>query len=88
MNDLIISANNVIQLKWLKLELENFFERSNLVELYYCLRLEFERNMKAWIITMNQRSYIKEVLKRFNMKKMQNGRNLVRCKLKIVKTFG
>jgi hypothetical protein len=29
--------------------------------------VEFDRNRKARIITMNQMSYIKEVLKRFNM---------------------
>ena len=31
--------------------------------------MEFERNREACIIIMNQRSYIEEVLKRFNMKK-------------------
>jgi hypothetical protein len=37
---MIILANNVIQLKWLKLELENEFEMSNLGELYYYLGVE------------------------------------------------
>ena len=37
-------------------------------ELYYCLRIEFERNREDRTITMNQRSYIEGVLKQFNMK--------------------
>ena len=39
----------------------------NLRELHYCLGVEFERNRKTNIITMNQRNYIEEVLKRFNL---------------------
>ena len=67
MDDLIILASNVTQLKWLKSELEKEFEMSDLGELHYCLGVEFERNREAHTITMNQRSYIEEVLKRFNM---------------------
>ena len=40
---------------------------SNLRELHHCLDVEFERNKEARTITMNQMSYIKEILKRFNM---------------------
>jgi hypothetical protein len=67
MDDLIILASNVTSLKWLKSELEKEFEMSDLRELYYYLGIEFERNREARIITMNQRNYIEEVLKRFNM---------------------
>ena len=52
-------ANNIIQLKWVKLELEKDFEMNNLKELHSCLGLEFERNREAFTITINQRSYIK-----------------------------
>ena len=45
---------------------------SDLRELHYCLRVEFKRNREVLTIIMNQRSYINEVLKCFNMK---------RCKL-------
>ena len=55
-DDLIILASNVIQLKWLKSELEKKFERSDLEELHYYLGVEFKRN-------------IEEVLKHFNMEK-------------------
>ena len=36
--------------------------------LHYCLVVKFERNIKALTITMNQRSYIEEILKRSKMK--------------------
>ena len=45
---------------------------SNLGELQYCLRVEFERNREARSITMNQRSYIEEVLKRFNQEECKS----------------
>ena len=67
MDNLIILASIVTQLKWLKSELEKIFEMSNLGELHYCLRAEFERNREAHAITMNQRSYNKGVLKHFNI---------------------
>ena len=68
-DDLIILANNVTQLKWLKSELEKDFEMSDLGELHYCLGIEFKRNKEARTIMMNQRSYIEKVFKRFNMEK-------------------
>ena len=53
MDDLIILASNVIQLKWLNLEPEKKSEMNNLGELQYCLVVEFERNRKACTITMS-----------------------------------
>ena len=67
-DDLIILISNVTQLKWLKSELKKEFEISDIGELHYCLKVEFERNGEARIITMNQKSFIKEILKCFNMK--------------------
>ena len=67
MDDLIILASNVIQLKWFKSEFEKEFEMCNFGELHYSLRIKFERNREARTITVNQRSYIEEVPKRFNM---------------------
>ena len=66
-DDLIILTSNAIQLKWLISKLKKKIEMSDLIELYYCLRVDFERNKEASTITMNQRSYIEEVLKRFSM---------------------
>ena len=40
---------------------------SDLTELHYCLQVEFERNREACINTMNQRSYIEDILKHFNI---------------------
>ena len=67
MDDLIILASNVTQLKWLKTELEKKFEMSNLEELQYCLGVEFKRNREAHTIIMNRKNYIEEVLMHFNM---------------------
>jgi hypothetical protein len=66
-DDLIILASNVSILKWLKSRLENEFEMSDLGELHYCLRVEFERDRANCTITMRQSKYIEEVLKGFNM---------------------
>ena len=60
-DNLIILARNVTQLKWLILEFEKEFAISDLGELYYCPRVEFDRNKEAHTITMNQMSYIEEV---------------------------
>ena len=67
-DNVIILASNVTQLKWLKLELNKKFEISGLGVLYYCLVVEFERNREAHTIIMNQSSYIEEVLKRSTWK--------------------
>ena len=69
MDNLIILANNVTQLKWLKSELEKVFEMSDLEQLHYCLEVEFEMNREPRTITINQRNYIEEVFKQFNMEK-------------------
>jgi hypothetical protein len=66
-DDLIILSSDVTKLKWLKSQLEKEFEMSDLGELNYCLGVQFQRDMKTHTITMSQTSYIKEVLRRFNM---------------------
>ena len=70
--DLIILASNVTQLKWLKSELKKEFEMYNFGELHYWLRVEFERNREARTITMNQKSYIEEILKFFSMEECKS----------------
>ena len=42
-DDLIILANNVTQLKWLKSEFAKEFEMRDLGELHYCLGVKFNR---------------------------------------------
>ena len=56
--DLIILASNVTQLKWLKWKLEKEFEMMDLGELRCCLGMEFTRNREVCTISMNQRNYI------------------------------
>ena len=87
-DNFIILANNVNQSKWLKLELEIEFGMSELKKLYYCLEVEFERNKEAHTNTINQMSYIKEVLKRFNIEECKTSWNSIRCEFKVVKVFG
>ena len=53
MDNLIILASNVTQLKCFKLELEKEFETSDLGELHYYLAVKFKRNREAHIITMH-----------------------------------
>lgn len=66
-DDLIILASKMSVLEWLKSKLAHEFEMSDLGELHYCLGVEFKRNRARRTITMSQRKYIEEVLKRFNM---------------------
>ena len=68
-DNLIILTSNVIKLKWFKSELEKQLKTSDPGELHYCLGVEFWRNREAHTSTMNQRSYIEEALKRFNIEK-------------------
>lgn len=48
---------------------------NDLGKLHDCLGGKLGRNRKAHTITMNQRRYIKEVLKRFNMDECKLVRN-------------
>ena len=52
-DDLLILASNVTQLKWLKSERKKEFEMTDLGELHYCLGVEFERNRETHTVTMN-----------------------------------
>jgi hypothetical protein len=40
-DNLIMLANNIIQLKWLKSKFEKAFEINNLKKIHYNLRIEF-----------------------------------------------
>ena len=48
MDDLIILASNVIQLKWLESKLQKIFEMSDLKELHYCPEIEVEKKKKSY----------------------------------------
>jgi hypothetical protein len=66
-DDLIILASNVDMINELKASLERKFEMSDLGELYFFLKVHFERDRKSRTITMHQQSYIESVLERFGM---------------------
>lgn len=73
-DDLIILANRVAKLKWLKSKLKKDFEINDPKELHYCLGVEFERNMEACTIIMIQQRYIGEVFKHFNIEECKRVR--------------
>jgi transposase InsO family protein len=66
-DDLIILASLLAKLSWLKSKLNEEFDMSDLGELKYCLGVEFVRDRVARTISMSQKKYLEEVLKRFNM---------------------
>lgn len=84
-DNLIILASNVSAWKYIKLKLKDEFEMSDLGDLYYCLRIEFERNKVDYTITMNQSKYIDEVLKRFNMEECKPIGTLLDMNSKLLK---
>ena len=56
---------------------------SDIGVLHYCLGMEFEMNREVRTITMNQKSYIEEVLKRFNMEECKPVGTLFDVNLKL-----
>lgn len=52
---------------WLKKELKQDYEMSNLEEIHYCLEMEFVRDCAKKFITMSKSKYTKEILKWFNI---------------------
>ena len=55
-DNLIMLASNVIQLKRLEAELEKKFRMRDFLELYYCLGMGFWKNRGARAITLNQKN--------------------------------
>lgn len=66
-DDLIIATNN--EEKWIELksELSKSFEMKDLGQLNFCLGIEFRQDPITKEITMSQRKYIQNILKKFNM---------------------
>lgn len=62
-DDLIMLANNMEKIDWMKSILEKEYEMSDLKELYYCLEVEFISDHGNKTITISQSKYIEEVLK-------------------------
>ena len=54
---------------------------NDLEKLCYCIGVEFKRMREARTIILDQRSYIKEVLKHFNVKKIKISQSSVQCEL-------
>jgi len=66
-DDLIMLANNLQSLNALKAELGRKFEMKDLGEAHFCLGIQIVRNRAKKTISINQRQYIENILKRFNM---------------------
>ena len=64
--DLIVASNDESKLQQLKVNLKKSFDMKDLEKISYCLGNKFNQNMEE--ITMSQRKYTQEILKKFNMK--------------------
>ena len=66
-DDLILLASGLTKMLEVKAMLKEEYEMTDLGELKYCLGVEFKRDRAARTITMCQRKYLEEILKRFSM---------------------
>lgn len=85
--DWIILTTNITKLKWLKSKPENEYEINDLNELHYCPGMELERNRETRTITMNQKNYINEVFKHFNMEECKPVKTPIDVTLKLLKLW-
>ena len=84
-DDLIILASDMDMMKGLKFKLEEEYDMSDVGELHFFLGVHIERDRAANTITMHQRSYIEEVLKRFGMKDCKSITTPLDVKAQLVK---
>ena len=66
-DDTILAANDMELLRAEKANLSNRFEMEDLGEIHYCLGMAIERDRNAKVLMIHQKSYLKNVLKRFGM---------------------
>eukprot|EP00794_Sanderia_malayensis_P007838 gene7838-biopygen6374 len=66
-DDLILATNDTDMLAAEKLDLRNKFEMEDQGEIHYCLGMSIKRNREAKILTIDQKSYLETVLKKFQM---------------------
>ena len=66
-DDTILAANDMELLRAEKANLSNRFEMEDLGEINYCLGMAIERDRNAKVLMIHQKSYLKNVLKRFGM---------------------
>ena len=64
-DDLIVASNDELRLQQLKENLKKSFDMKDLGKISYCLGIKFNQNKEE--ITMSQRKYTQEILKKFNM---------------------
>ena len=65
-DDLIVASNDESRLQQLKENLKKSFDMKVLGKISYCLGIEFNQNKEE--VTLSQRKYTQEILKKFNMK--------------------
>jgi hypothetical protein len=66
-DDLVIATNNVENMKMVKEALQSVFKMKDLGPIHYCLGIEIKQDLEANTITMSQKKYSEEILKRFGM---------------------
>jgi hypothetical protein len=64
-DDIIIASNNMEKINNLKENLAKIFQMKDMGQIKYCLGIEF--NVKKNKVTMSQKKYVDDLLKRFGM---------------------
>ena len=66
-DDILLATNDVHMLKAEKAKLKQRFEMEDQGEVHYCLGMSIKRDRAARVLTINQKAYLENVLKRFGM---------------------
>ena len=66
-DDIVLATNDVELLKAEKAMLKQQFEMEDQGEIHYCLGMAIKRDRVAKILTINQKAYFEDTLKRFGM---------------------
>jgi len=82
-DDLLVTGNNINNMKKFKQLMMNEFEITDLGELSYFLGMEFIRTKKG--IILHQRKYVREVLKMFRMLEFNPAASPIEANLKLEK---
>ena len=68
-DDILIAAQDIKDIKAIKLKLSEEFEMKDLGAATKILGMEIKRDRAAWTISLSQEGYIRKILSRFNMEK-------------------
>ena len=66
-DDILLATNDVEMLAAEKAKLKQQFEMEDQGEVHYCLGMSIKRDRAARVLTINQKAYLQDMLKRFAM---------------------